>query len=92
MLSCLITPFYAVSSYAASSVKRSGCCRNIELFFGITNTIPIIALGLTKINCGLTKLTGFLLIFYFVFIWWFSGEMSGCSHPAAVRSPVYIVQ
>lgn len=44
-------------------MNSSGCCHNI-IFFGITNTVLIIALGLTKINSGLTKLTGFLLKFY----------------------------
>ena len=38
-------------------MKPSGCCHNIKLF-GITNTFPIIARGLTKINSGLTRLTG----------------------------------
>lgn len=48
-------------------MKPSGCCHNIKLF-GITNTVPIIALGLTKINSGLTRLTGFLLKFYLIFV------------------------
>ena len=47
-------------------MKPSGCCHNIKLF-GITNTVPIIARGLTKINSGLTRLTGFLLKFYLIF-------------------------
>ena len=77
-LSCLMLPQLVLSHPTLSCLmlsrlklsrlmKPSGCCHNIKLF-GITNTVPIIALGLTKINSGLTRLTGFLLKFYLIFV------------------------
>ena len=77
MLSCLMLSYLTLSSLMLSQLTLSHLMLSrhevlqdaaiISNFFGITNTVPIIARGLTKINSGLTRLTGFLLEILFNF-------------------------